>query len=67
MRERTRQAPTNGSTPWLLRKMAVVMKVNKNRIAHVWKGADLKPHRLGRDWASNDPQSEEKAAIIGCI
>jgi len=47
--------------------MAVVMKVNKNRIAHVWKGADLKPHRLGRDWASNDPQSEEKAAIIGCI
>jgi len=26
--------------------MAVVMKVNKNLIARIWKEADLKPHRL---------------------
>src|SRR6202162_3424760 len=35
-------------------------------IARIWKEADLKPHRLERYMASNDPQFEEKAtAIIG--
>jgi transposase len=62
--ERTRQAPPDGSTHWSLRKMAVVMKVNKNLIARIWKEADLKPHRLERYMASNDPQFEEKAAAI---
>jgi transposase len=64
--ERTRQAPPDGSTHWSLRKMATVMKVNKNLIARIWKEADLKPHRLERYMASDDPQFEEKtAAIIG--
>ena len=64
--ERTRQSPPDGSTHWSLRKMAAVMKVNKNLIARIWKEADLKPHRLERYMASNDPQFEEKAtAIIG--
>src|SRR6266567_1409885 len=62
--ERTRQAPPDGSTHWSLRKMAAVMKVNKNLIARIWKEADLKPHRLERYLASNDPQFEEKAAAI---
>lgn len=62
--ERTRQAPPDGSTHWSLRKMAAVMKVNKNIIARIWKEADLKPHRLERYMASNDPQFEEKAAAI---
>src|ERR1700757_2299622 len=62
--ERTRQAPPDGSTHWSLRKMATVMKVNKNLIARIWKEADLKPHRLDRYMASNDPQFEEKAAAI---
>jgi len=44
--ERTRQEPPDGSTHWSLRKMAAVMKVNKNIIAHIWKEADLKPHGL---------------------
>jgi transposase len=48
--ERTRQAPPDGSTHWSLRKMAVVMKVNKNLIARIWKEADLKPHRLTATW-----------------
>jgi len=30
----------------------------------VWKETDLKPHRLERHLASNDPQFEEKAAAI---
>src|SRR5690348_14919804 len=53
--ERTRQAPPDGSTHWSLRKMAVVMKVSKSLIARIWKEADLKPHRLDRYMASNDP------------
>src|SRR5215471_13097545 len=62
--ERTRQAPPDGSTHWSLRKMAAVMKVSKNLIARIWKEADLKPHRLERYMASDDPQFEEKAAAI---
>ncbi len=44
--------------------MAAVMKVSKNLIARIWKEADLKPHRLERYMASNDPEFEEKAAAI---
>ena len=62
--ERTRQKPSDGSTHWSLRKMAAVMKVSKNLIARIWKEADLKPHRLDRYMASNDPKFEEKAATI---
>ncbi len=62
--ERTRQAPPDGSTHWSLRKMAAVMRVSKNLIARIWKEADLKPHRLERYMASNDPQFEQKAAAI---
>ncbi len=62
----TQQAPADGSTHWSLRKMATVMKVSKNLIARIWQEADLKPHRLERYMASNDPQFEQKAtAIIG--
>jgi transposase len=62
--EKTRQAPSDGSTHWSLRKMAAVMKVSKNLIARIWKEADLKPHRLERYMASTDPQFEAKAAAI---
>jgi transposase len=62
--ERTRQAPPDGSTHWSLRKMAAVMKVSKNLIARIWKEAELRPHRLDRYMASNDPQFEQKAAAI---
>jgi transposase len=56
--ERTRQVPPDGSTHWSLRKTASAMKVNKNIIARIWKEAGLKPHRLERYMASNDPQFE---------
>ncbi|MBK9166523.1 MAG: IS630 family transposase [Bryobacterales bacterium] len=62
--ERTRQAPPDGSTHWSLRKMAAVMNVSKNLIERIWKEAELKPHRLERYMASNDPQFEQKAAAI---
>ena len=44
--------------------MAAVIGVSKQLIRKVWKQADLKPHRLERSMASDDPQFEEKAAAI---
>lgn len=63
---KTQQAPPDGSTHWSLRKMAALLGVGKDLIRQVWREAELKPHRLDRYMASDDPQFEEKAtAIIG--
>src|SRR6516165_6548242 len=63
---KTQQPPPDGSTHWSLRKMASVMGVGKDLIRQVWREAELKPHRLDRYMASDDPQFEQKAAqIIG--
>ena len=63
---KTQQAPPDGSTHWSLRKMAAVMGVGKDLVRQVWQEAELKPHRLERYMASNDPQFEQKATdIIG--
>jgi len=63
---KTQQEPPDGSTHWSLRKMAAVMGVGKDLIRQVWREADLKPHRLDRYMASDDPHFEKKAAqIIG--
>jgi len=63
---KTQQPPPAGSTHWSLRKMASVMGVGKDLIRQVWREAELKPHRLDRYMASDDPQFEQKAAqIIG--
>jgi transposase len=60
------EAPPDGSTHWTLRKMAKVLKVGKDLIHKVWKELDLRPHRLDRYKASDDPEFERKAAdIIG--
>jgi hypothetical protein len=61
---RTQEPPPDGSTHWSLRKMAAVMGVGKELVRRVWKEADLKPHRMDRYLASNDPKFEEKAAAI---
>lgn len=57
---KTQLAPPDGSTHWSLRKMAAVIGVGKELIRKVWKEADLKPHRLERYMASNDPAFEER-------
>jgi transposase len=61
---KTQQAPPDGSTHWSLRKMAALIGVGKELIRKVWREADLKPHRLDRYMASDDPQFEQKAAAI---
>jgi transposase/transposase-like protein len=63
---KTLQKPEDGSTHWSCRKMAAALKVSKSTVQRIWTQARLKPHRLDRYMASNDPQFEAKAAdIIG--
>ena len=63
---RTLQAPPDGSTHWTCRKLAKALGVSKSTVQRVWIQAQLKPHRLDRYMASDDPEFESKAAdIIG--
>jgi transposase len=63
---KTQQKPADGSTHWSCRKMAQALGLSKSTVQRVWAQARLKPHRLDRYMASNDPRFEEKAAdIIG--
>jgi len=62
----TRKAPPDGSTHWSTRKLAKHLGVSHMMVARVWRRAHLRPHRLERYLASNDPDFETKAAdIIG--
>lgn len=64
--EATRRAPADGSTHWSTRKLAAQLRVSHMRVARVWAKHGIKPHRLERYMASNDPNFETKAAdIIG--
>jgi hypothetical protein len=47
-------------------KLVVHLGVSKDVVHRVWKEAGLKPHRIERYLASDDPDFESKAAdIIG--
>lgn len=64
--EATRRLPPDGTTHWSTRKLADKLGVSHMRVARVWAKHGLKPHRLDRYMASNDPNFERKAAdIIG--
>jgi len=63
---RTLQKPPDGSTYWTCRKLAKALGVSKSTVQRVWAQAQLRPHRLDRYMASDDPELEAKAAdIIG--
>jgi transposase len=63
---RTRQEPTDGSTQWSTRKLARDLGIRHQIVATVWARAGLKPHRMERYMASDDPEFETKAAdVIG--
>jgi transposase len=63
---KTQQKPADGATHWSCRRMARALKLSKSTVQRVWAQARLKPHRLDRYMASDDPHFEEKAAdIIG--
>src|SRR6201982_2012765 len=62
----TRKKPKDGSTHWSCRKLVAALGVSKDGVHRVGKEPGLKPHRLERYMASDDPEFERKAAdIIG--
>src|ERR1700730_4354741 len=62
----TRRGPRGGATHWSSRKLAAELGVSHMMVARVWARAGLKPHRIERYMASDDPDFEAKAAdIIG--
>lgn len=64
--EATRRKPKDGSTHWSIRKLARELHISKDAVHRVWRAAGVKPHRLARYMASDDPDFETKAAdIIG--
>jgi transposase len=64
--EATRRKPKDGSTHWSCRKLAAELGVSKDTVHRIWRRAGVKPHRLKRYMASDDPDFETKAAdIIG--
>ena len=63
---RAQQKPADGSTHWSCRKLSDDLGVSKSTVQRVLAQAKLRPHRLDRYMASNDPEFETKAAdIIG--
>lgn len=64
--EATRRKPKDGSTHWSVRKLARELHLSKDTVHRIWRTAGVKPHRLERYMASDDPDFETKAAnIIG--
>ena len=62
----TRRPAPDGSTHWSSRKLAQHLGISHMMVARVWQRAGLKPHRIERYMASDDPDFETKAAdIIG--
>jgi transposase len=64
--EATRRKPVDGSTHWSCRKLAEHLHISKDAVHRIWRTAGIRPHRLERYMASDDPDFERKAAdIIG--
>ena len=62
--KKTQQKPADGSTQWSCRKMAAAVGLSAATVYRCWSKARLKPHRLDRYMASNDPAFEQKAADV---
>jgi transposase len=62
----TRKPPADGSTHWSSRKLGAKLGISHVTVAKIWARAGLKPHRIARYMASDDPDFETKAAdVIG--
>jgi transposase len=61
---RVQQKTTDGSTHWSCRKLGSELGLSKSTVQRILAQAQLKPHRLERYMASNDPDFEAKAADI---
>ena len=64
--EATRQGPGGGATHWSTRRLGKHLGLSHMMVARVWAKHALKPQRLERYMASDDPDFERKAAdVIG--
>src|ERR1700752_3228506 len=63
-----KRKPADGSTHWSTRKLAEQLGISHMMVARVWRKHALRPQRLDRYMASDDPDFEKKAADIfsGC-
>ena len=59
-----KDGPKDGSTHWSCRKLASRFGVSKDTIQRILAQADVRPHRLERYMASDDPNFEAKAADV---
>ena len=59
-----KDGPKDGSTHWSCRKLATRFGVSKDTIQRILAQADVRPHRLERYMASDDPDFETKAADV---
>lgn len=59
-----KRKPVDGSTHWSTRKFAQKLGISHMMVARVWQKHALKPQRLDRYMASDDPDFEAKAAYI---
>src|SRR5437870_12650679 len=58
----TQNRPDDGSTHWSSRKLGKALGISHMMVARVWVKHGLRPNRLERYMASNDPKFEGKAA-----
>lgn len=64
--KKIQQGPKDGSTHWSCRKMARELGLSKSTVQRIFASARIRPHRLERYMASDDPEFETKATdIIG--
>src|ERR1043166_5021664 len=62
----TQKPPSDGSTHWSTRKLGKALGISHMMVTRIWAKHGLKPHRIERYMASNDPDFETKAAdVIG--
>src|SRR6202167_595482 len=61
-----KHTPPDGATQWSTRRLGTRLQVSHMMVPRVWDKPGLKPQRLDRYMASNDPDFEQKTAdIIG--
>jgi transposase len=58
------ERPSDGSTHWTTRSMAVRHGVSKDMVARIWKARNLKPWQVTTFKLSNDPEFEAKLVDI---
>src|SRR6476469_8037090 len=59
-----KNGPNDGSTHWSCRKLASRFGISKDTVQRILTQADVRPHRLERYMASDDPDFETKAADV---